>query len=329
MGFVAQYGLFLAKALTLLISIVSVIVIIFVLNKSKDQHQHGLTVDCLNDKLDEMKHTLEKATLSKALFKTNQKVFKSEQKEQPYHTRQRLFVVRFVGDIKVSCIESLRREITAILSVVTQGDEVVVVLESPGGMVPHYGLAASQLQRIRDAGIPLTVCVDKIAASGGYLMACVANKILAAPFAYIGSIGVIAQIPNFHQLLKEHHIDFEQVTAGPYKRTLTLFGKNTEEGREKLQEDLEDIHFLFKQHITHFRPNVDIERVATGEHWLASRAIELNLVDALATSDDYLMQASKTKAIYQIKAHQKKTLFSKLTQSVSALLGTLNINSYY
>ena len=108
-----------------------------------------------------------------------------------------------------------------------------------------YGLAASQMQRIRDKKLKLTVCVDKVAASGGYMMAVVADKIIAAPFAVLGSIGVLAQVPNFHRLLKKHDVDFEMLTAGKYKRTLTMFGENTDKGREKFQEDIEDTHVLF------------------------------------------------------------------------------------
>ena len=144
-------------------------------------------------------------------------------------------------------VESLREEITAIISIANPSkDKVLIRLESGGGVVHGYGLAASQLQRIKSAGIPLSVAIDKVAASGGYMMACVADEILAAPFAIVGSIGVIAQIPNFNKILKKNDVEFEQITAGEFKRTLTLFGENTDKAREKFREEIEQTHDLFK-----------------------------------------------------------------------------------
>jgi serine protease SohB len=166
--------------------------------------------------------------------------------------------------------------------------------------------------RVRERNIPLTVAVDKVAASGGYMMACVANKIIAAPFSIVGSIGVVAQIPNFHRLLKKHDIDFEQFTAGEFKRTVTMFGENTEEGRVKFRKEVEDIHLLFKDFITQHRPKVDIASVSTGEHWPGIRALENQLVDELKTSDDYLLENSKDADLFEIKYSTKKSLWEKL-----------------
>jgi serine protease SohB len=210
-------------------------------------------------------------------------------------------------------VENLRQEISAVLTIATPDDEVLVRLESGGGTVHGYGLGASQLQRIRDKDIPLTVSVDKVAASGGYMMACVANHIISAPFAILGSIGVLAQIPNLHRLLKKNKIDFEQLYAGEYKRTLTLFGENTEKGRAKMQEDLEDTHRLFKEFVKSQRPGLDIEKVATGEHWLGTRALELGLVDELKTSDDYLMSLRHEADLVRIEYTEKKKLLDKLS----------------
>ena len=165
--------------------------------------------------------------------------------------------------MRASTVSSLAEEITALLNIATPNDEVLLRLESAGGVVHGYGLAAAQLMRIRAQHIPLVVAIDKIAASGGYLMACVADKILAAPFAIIGSIGVVVQLPNFHRLLKDKHIDFELHTAGEFKRTITLFVENTKEGKEKLQHEIEDIHGLFKNLIHDYRQQIDIDKVAT------------------------------------------------------------------
>ena len=226
----------------------------------------------------------------------------------------------FKGDIKASDVSSLREEISALLTFATDNDEIVVLLESAGGTVHGYGLAASQLKRVRDKKIKLTVAVDKVAASGGYMMACVADKIIAAPFAIIGSIGVLTQIPNFHRLLKKHNVDFEQITAGQYKRTLTLFGENTDQDREKVQEELEETHQLFKNFIKENRGDVDIEKIATGEHWYGSQAMELKLVDELKTSDDYLSDAVKNADIYEIQYIRKKPMSEKIISFGAKLL---------
>jgi serine protease SohB len=207
-----------------------------------------------------------------------------------------------------------------VLTLATPKDEVVVRVESGGGVVHGYGFAASQLARIKDANIPLTVCVDKVAASGGYMMAAVAHKIIAAPFAIVGSIGVLAQMPNFHRWLDKHGIDFEQHTAGDFKRTVTMFGKNTKQDREKLQEELEATHELFKRFITTYRPQVDLKKVATGEHWYGQQALDMKLVDVLQTSDDYLYQAYVSEhPIYQLKIPTKRGLLNKLMQNASVL----------
>lgn len=319
MPFLADYGLFLAKITTLVVAILIVTGGIFAAaRKGKSQDKNKLEIKKLNKKYDQLADVLREEILTKdeqkKLAKEKKAQLKAEGKSET--VKKRYFVLNFNGDIKASAVNALREEITALLKVANSKDEVVVCLESPGGMVSPYGLAASQLKRIRQKQIPLTIIVDKIAASGGYLMACVADRILAAPFAIIGSIGVVGQIPNFHRFLKKQDIDFEQITAGKYKRTLTMFGENTEQGREKFKEDLEDIHHLFKDFIQQNRPSVNIEEVATGEHWLASRALEMKLIDELTTSDDYLLAASETADIYQISYTGKKSFFEKFSNAI-------------
>lgn len=217
-----------------------------------------------------------------------------------------LFVLDFRGSTKGTEFKQLRLQVDAILSVATKEDEVVVNLCSPGGMVNTYGLCAAQLQRLRDRGIFLTVTVDEVAASGGYLMACVANKIVAAPFAYIGSIGVIAGMPNFRRALDKVSVDYEQITAGKYKRTLSMLGENTEEGRKKFREELEAVHKRFKALVQRYRPKLDIEKVATGEHWLAADALKLKLIDELSTSDEYIHERLKVTENSALKLTWKK-----------------------
>lgn len=292
--------------------------LVALLSKGK-QAAGQLTLSKINDELAASRDFMltamgDEAGLKKAKHaaKKAQKALKAAAKKDPTTPRKRVFVLDFCGDVKASQASQLRSEISAILQIVTPQDEVVINLESPGGVVHGYGLAASQLSRLRERHIPLTVCIDKVAASGGYLMACVANQIIAAPFAIIGSIGVVAQIPNVHRFLKKHDIDFEQVTAGEFKRTLSIFGENTDKAREKMRGDLEEIHSAFKAYIATNRAGVNIEQVATGEHWLASDAIKLHLVDRLMTSDDYLGYASLHADVYRLSTPIKRSFSQKL-----------------
>jgi serine protease SohB len=319
-----QLLLFSAKAIIIVALILILLAgILALFSRGKESMNGRISIKNLTKKYHELAEELMEQVASKKQFKKFLKDRKAadkiKEKEEEKNPSKNVFVLNFNGDIKASAVTGLREEITAVLGIATPNDEVVVCVESGGGMVHAYGLAAAQLQRIRNQQIPLTVIVDKVAASGGYMMACVANKIIAAPFAIIGSIGVVVQLPNFHRLLKEKHVDFEQITAGNFKRTLTMFGHNTDEGREKLQEEIEEIHTHFKAIIQQYRP-VDIEKVATGEHWLASQAIELNLVDELMTSDDYLLAKSKQANIFELAYHTKKSFASKLFGSASLFL---------
>lgn len=323
MDFLYEYGLFLAQALTIAGTIIFVAGSLLAM--SMRQKNHGsdeIEITRLNEKFEAMKTALGSASSSKQELKKQRKETKKAKKKankQSVPNRGRIFVINFEGDIKGTNVKNLREEVTAILTVATEKDQVIVNVESGGGMVHAYGLGASQLDRIRSKSIPLTVCVDKVAASGGYLMACVADKIVAAPFAIIGSIGVIAQIPNFNKVLKKHDVEFEQVTAGEYKRTLTMFGENTDQGRQKMKEDLEETHQLFKNFVSEHRPSLNIDKVATGEHWLATRAFELDLVDELKTSDDLLLEQSGENDILEVKLKAKQTLIQKLTESAASL----------
>lgn len=312
MEFLAEYGLFLAKTLTLVIAILVIIAAIAgAILRQKHSQEDRIDVKKLNSHYQHMATSLKSAILSKQSFKQDQKAEKKKAKQLDKagdEDKKRVYVMHFDGDIKASPVESLREEISAVLTSASDKDEVVLKLESGGGMVHGYGLAASQLQRIRDREIPLTVCVDKIAASGGYMMACVANRIISAPFAIIGSIGVLAQIPNFNRMLKDKNIDFEQFKGGDYKRTVTLFGETTDEDRAKMQSEIDQTHVLFKRFVKQQRPALDIEKVANGDHWFGAEAIDLGLVDALQTSDDYLMSLADTADIFEIAYHAKKSL---------------------
>ncbi|RUO37090.1 protease SohB [Aliidiomarina taiwanensis] len=320
----SDYGAFLLKTVTLVLALVFVVGI--VTNAASRQRESGgeLQVTNLSKGLErtinQMKMNLLTGKERKALQKEESKKAKAENKGKGPEKKPggRLFVVDFNGSIDAKEVESLRREVTAILAVAEKGDEVLLRLESGGGVVHGYGLAAAQLKRLRDQGIRLTISVDKVAASGGYMMACIADEIVAAPFAMLGSIGVLAQIPNFHRLLKKNHVDFEQVTAGEYKRTLTLFGENTEKGREKFKEELENIHTLFKGFVKEHRPDLDIDAVATGEVWFGQEAVDKGLTDRIGTSDDLLLQAVKEKDVIKVQYKPRVKLGEKLAKQMSA-----------
>jgi serine protease SohB len=317
--FFIQYLLFFLKTITLVAGILLVLITLFALiaKQRRGQDDDELEIHCLNDKFDNMQEALQEMILPKDEFKKWQKDKKKQDKNKEKHpAAKRLYVIDFEGDIRASAVDELREMITAILTQATSADEVLVKIDSGGGMVHTYGLAASQLERLKAKNIPLTVAIDKVAASGGYLMACVAHKIIAAPFAIIGSIGVVGQLPNFHRLLEKNNIDFEQHTAGEYKRTLTVFGKNTNAARQKFQEELEDTHTLFKQFVSDNRPIVDIEQVATGEHWYGSQALNLKLVDTISTSDDYLLNYANVADIYELSYTMKKSLSEKISQAM-------------
>jgi serine protease SohB len=316
-----QLSLFVAQTIIIVVAILIIAAgITAIIFKGKIKERTKIKLRKLNKYYKELADIINKDILTKTEYKKQKKAQK-RQRKQAKKAKQppRIFVVNFSGDIKASAVNSLREEITAILTVATPQDKVLAKIESCGGMVHGYGLGASQLQRIKDAKIKLIVSVDKVAASGGYMMASVADKIIAAPFAILGSIGVIAQLPNFHRFLKKHDVDFEQITAGEYKRTLTLFGENTSRGRNKLKEEVEDIHILFKDFIKQNRSKIDIDKVATGEHWFAKRAIDLHLVDELITSDDYLLKASKEAALFEVTYSKKKKFYEKFVHGMQSI----------
>ena len=307
MEFLSQYGLFLLKTLTLVIAILLLVAGIFSISRKP---KPKLEISSLNEQYQHLISMMQKEILGT----------KPEKKKKNKDKKPTLYVVDFSGDIKASQVEQLRDEISAILSIATPEDEVLVRLDSPGGAVNGYGLAAAQLQRIRDKNIPLTVSIDKVAASGGYLMACVANNIIAAPFAIIGSIGVVALIPNFHRWLKKNNIDIELLTAGEYKRTLTLFAENTDKGRKKFQEDLEKIHAAFRDYVLTNRSQLDMDKVSTGEHWLAKDAFDLRLVDKLSTSDEYLIGKMINYNAFKLSIQPKTSIVNKLLKPAMRLM---------
>ncbi|MGO2464103.1 MAG: protease SohB [Serratia proteamaculans] len=329
MEFISVYGLFLAKVATVVIAIAALALLAVSLGQRKNRQKGELQLTDLGEQYRDMQRDMRLARMGDAEQKAWNKQFKKQTKADDKLKKQRaktgaveatkpcLYVLDFKGSMDAHEVTSLREEISAVLAVATPQDEVLLRLESPGGVVHGYGLASSQLARLRTGGIRLTVAVDKVAASGGYMMACVADRIVAAPFAIIGSIGVVAQIPNFHRLLKKNDIDVELHTAGEFKRTLTLFGENTEQGREKFREDLNDTHELFKQFVHQQRPSLDIDSVATGEHWFGTQAKDKGLIDAIGTSDDLLIAEMENHEVVGVRYARRKRMMDRFTGSAA------------
>lgn len=319
MEFLYEYGLYLAKAITIVAAILIVVANVVGAAAKQKTEKGQLEITSISEQLEELKQKAMTLLLDKSELKKFEKEQKKKQKAEKNQKTDtpNLFVIDFKGSMDANEVEGLRNEVTAILNVAKKDDEVFVRLESGGGVVHGYGLAASQLQRIRDKQLKLTISVDKVAASGGYMMACVADEVLAAKFAIIGSIGVIAQLPNFNKLLKKNDIDFEQHTAGQFKRTLTIFGENTDDGREKFRDELEEVHSMFKTFVSNNRQSLDIDKVATGEYWYGDKAFELGLVDKIQTSDDFLLSKVEQCNVYKVAYQTKKALAQRLTQSAS------------
>jgi serine protease SohB len=332
-----EYGLFLAQAITFVAAILVVVtVVVGISTRQRAEHHEGhIEVRKLNDRYRQMGEAVASVADDPAEVKERHKADKKTAKEEAKQSkkarknasgsptedkRKRLYVLNFDGDMRASATDNLREEISVVLSQTREFDEVLVKVESPGGIVHGYGLAASQLQRIRNANVPLTIAVDKVAASGGYMMACVAERIIAAPFAVVGSIGVLAQLPNFNRLLKKMDIDFELLTAGEYKRTLTMFGENTDKGREKFVEELEQTHELFKDFVGSNRPGLDISKVATGEVWYGQKAIDEGLVDDIQTSDSYIQEHLADWDVLEVRFVHKKNWQEKFGMAAEGAL---------
>ncbi|MES3006365.1 MAG: protease SohB [Pseudomonadota bacterium] len=340
MEYFIEYCLFLAKVATLVIAIIVVIGALIAISSRGRRGAGGkgsINVVRMNDELDDMRDAMKKAIYDKDTFKHEQKLEKKKHKEEERErknlrksvqsdteidqpTKKRVYVIDFNGDIQASEVESLREEITAVLSLATPQDEVLVRLESPGGMVHAYGLASSQLSRVKEQGISLTICVDMVAASGGYMMACLADRLVAAPFAILGSIGVLVQMPNFHRLLRKHEVDYETISAGEFKTTLTTFGEVTQRGRDKVKEDVEEMHSLFKDWVKRHRPAIDIDNIATGETWVGLQALERNMIDEVMTSDECIIRACNEGDVFAVQYEIRRTIGDKLGAAIHSTI---------
>lgn len=310
MEFIYDMLSFVLKSVIIVFAIAAVIGIM-----NRESKQGGkVKVTYLNDKFSQLKN----------LFMSDKLRKKLKPVERSY--KSRTFVLDFKGSVMAPEVSSLSKEIDAILSAGNSSvDDVILNIQSPGGAVTGYGLGAEQIQRLRTAGFKVTATVDEVAASGGYLMASVANKIVASKFAIIGSIGVVAQMPNFKDLLDKVGVNYEVITAGKFKRTLTMVQENTEEHRVKFKEDLEQIHAVFKEHVAHYRPDINIDDVATGEHWLAADAIKRGLIDEIKTSDSLLREvADKNESqLVHLKFSQPKPLSKRLKDATASVITTV------
>ena len=333
MEILTDYLIFLLKVFTIALAITVPLLMVIGSSKGKSQAKGKLSITNLSDKFEEMGNAVKGSVMNpKELKKFNKENLKDKKKKDKGKENNKdtdsVFVLNFKGDIQASEVEKLKQEVNAILLSDTECKEVVIRVESGGGSAYAYGLCAAELKRLVDNEINLTVCIDKVEASGGYLMSCVGTKIIAAPWAIVGSIGVIAQLPNFHRLLKKNSIDFEMHTAGAFKRTLTTLGENTDEGREKFKSDLEDLHLIFKNFVKEQRPQVDTEIVATGETWQGEDAVKVGLVDSLETSDNYLVSLSKGAKLFEIEFVEKKNLTERFAISMQIVIEKSLIKFY-
>ena len=322
MEFLQQIGLFFLEALIIVVSLIAIILTIASV-AIKNKNQKSIDLEIINDKMDEQRRALNSVLLDEDELKIEKKRLKKEEKDKSKKNekRPRVYVLDFLkGDVQASQVDQFKEEINALLTVAQKDEEVIVQVESPGGIVHGYGLAAAQLLRLREAGLKVTITVDKVAASGGYMMACVAHQIICSPFAIVGSIGVVAQVPNFNKLLKKHDIDYKEYTAGDFKRTVSIFGEITDKGEQKFVEQLEATHLLFKSFVGQFRPQLDLAKVATGEYWFGQDALKLGLVDHIQTSDDYILGKTKSHQVIKLSIEKKPTLSEKISQLVSATI---------
>ena len=322
--FLTSYGLFVVELLTALLLLAGLVAFVAIIARRGGEPAGALSVEKLNDSFEQMRDAVNEVLLDRKHVRQARKTRKREDKRRSKQTedaRPRVYVIDFKGDLQASATASLRQEINAILAVASEGETVLLRLDNAGGIVHEHGLAASQLLRLKGGGLQLIAAVDKVAASGGYMMASVADRIMAAPFAIVGSIGVAVQLPNFHRLLESKGVDYEQVTAGRFKRTLTLFGENTDEARSKVKSEVEDIHLLFKALIAEHRPQIDLDAVATGEHWYGTKALELGLIDELKTSDEYLLERLTEADVYQFEYKRRRTLPERVSAAAQSLAG--------
>ena len=323
MPFWLDIAAFLVKAIIIVAAVGGLAILIArlaVTTEDKDKEPR-IRVRSLNERYEDMRDTLSAGLVDrkamKALMKAQKKARKAAKADEG---RKRVFVLAFRGDLRASAVKRLGREIDAVLTVARAAtDEVALRLESPGGTVTGYGLAAAELLRLRERKVKVTALVDQVAASGGYMMAAAADRIVAAPFAVVGSIGVVAPIPNLHRLLKKNDVDFEEMTAGEYKRSVSVLGEITPAGREHFRGKLDDMHGAFKAHVARCRPSMDIARVANGDTWLASEALPLGLVDEIMTGDEWLFRARESARLVEVTTEAHKSILERLMSGMGAM----------
>ncbi len=218
----------------------------------------------------------------------------------------RLAVLRFQGlrDLNASGDQRLSEAIDEVLVNRDHFEEAVVIIDSPGGTTHGYGHAYALLERLSASGLKVTACIDRIGASGGYLMALPADRILAGPFAIVGSVGVVAGIPNVKRLLEEKGVSYRLFVAGDKKRVVHFADDDGPEVREYMDEKLAGIHTQFLQAVEKHRGDrVKLDEVRSGDHWSAEESVEkgLGLVDELQTSAEYLLERNREVALVMIE----------------------------
>ena len=159
---------------------------------------------------------------------------------------------------------------------------VALVINSPGGSPVQSSLIGSRIRRLAaEHDVPVYAFVEDVAASGGYWLACAADKIYLDESSIVGSIGVISASFGAHEFLNRQGFERRVYTAGKSKSMLDPFRPENPEDVERLKGSLEQIHEVFKTHVTSRRGGrlASDQDLFTGEIWLGQKAIDVGLAD--------------------------------------------------
>ncbi|MDP3296608.1 MAG: signal peptide peptidase SppA [Thermodesulfovibrionia bacterium] len=175
---------------------------------------------------------------------------------------------------------------------------VVIRIDSPGGAVAPAQEIYKEIVKLKKEK-KVVASMGSVAASGGYYIACPADKIVANPGTLTGSIGVIMEIPNIEGLMKKIGVETKVIKSGKHKDIASMFKSMTEEERKILQSVLDDVHDQFIRAVSEGRnmKYENIKELADGRIFTGKKAKELGLVDTLGNLDDAVNLAGKLSGI--------------------------------
>ena len=162
---------------------------------------------------------------------------------------------------------------------------ILVRIDSPGGGVAPSQEIYDALKRAREKGKPVVASIGSLGASGGYYIACAADKIVADPGSVTGSIGVIMQFPVIRDLLRKLGIDYEVIKSGEFKDIASPLRPMTDKERRLLKEVILDVYSQFVDVVAESRglPKDSVLKIADGRILSGRQAYELGLVDTLGS----------------------------------------------